>query len=228
MLIVENLNLTREAFALTAAFTLPQATRAAIIGPSGGGKSTLLSLIAGFDTPNTGRILWNDTDLTTQIPGQRPVAMIFQDNNLFPHLDLLTNVALGASPQARPSAEARAAAATALSRVGLSGMETRKPNALSGGQQSRAALARLILTARPVVLMDEPFSALGPAMRAEMLDLVAELLPEATILMVTHDPEDARRFADKTIFVDAGVVAAPQDTDVLFASPGTALAAYLR
>jgi len=199
----------------------------AVIGPSGGGKSTFLSLIAGFQVPDKGQIFWNDTDLTALSPGARPVAMLFQDNNLFPHLDSLSNVALGEAPVAHPSSETKERAREALKRVGLTGLEFRKPSELSGGQQSRVALARLLLTNRPVILMDEPFSALGPSQRKEMLALVKELLPAATILMVTHDPDDARD-TKQTVVVSNGLVSSPHETTALFADPPPALRAYLR
>ncbi len=227
MLKIEGVKFQRDEFSLTAEFSLREGSRAAIIGPSGGGKSTLLSLIAGFDQPDEGRILWAGRDLAGILPGKRPVAVLFQDNNLFPHLDLLTNVALGASPRARPSQAALEQASDALLQVGLSGFEARKPGALSGGQQSRAALARILLTKRPVVLMDEPFSALGPSLRKEMLELVIRLLPKATLLMVTHDPEDAKRIASQVLFVNDAKVSPPADTAEFFAHPEGDVAAYL-
>ncbi|MEK6217201.1 MAG: ATP-binding cassette domain-containing protein [Boseongicola sp.] len=227
MLKIEGVKFRRDNFSLTADFSLAEGTRAAITGPSGGGKSTLLSLIAGFDQPDEGRILSAGSDLAGVLPGKRPVAVLFQDNNLFPHLDLLTNVALGASPHAKPRQAALEQALDALSRVGLLGFEARKPGVLSGGQQSRAALARILLTKRPVVLMDEPFSALGPSLRAEMLDLVIRLLPEATLLMVTHDPEDAKRFASQVLFVNDGTVSPPKDTAEFFEHPEGDVAEYL-
>ncbi|NND42381.1 MAG: ATP-binding cassette domain-containing protein [Silicimonas sp.] len=227
MLTLENVQLTRGAFTLTADFAVDAPGIVAVIGPSGSGKSTLLSLIAGFETPEKGRVLWDGQDLTGIPPGKRPVAVLFQDNNLFPHLDLVSNVALGASPQARPSPDVLNRARQALSGVGLSGFESRKPGALSGGQQSRAALARVFLTDRQIVLMDEAFSALGPALRSEMLGLVKELLPKALILMITHDPDDAKRWTERTIFVDDGRVHPPVGTEELFADPPEALSRYL-
>lgn len=227
MLTLDGLRLTRGDFTLTADCTVPAQGITALIGPSGGGKSTLLSLIAGFADPDAGRILWGDLLLTPLPPGKRPVATLFQDNNLFPHLDVLTNVCLGLAPGGRPSASQKARAMDALARVGLTGFETRKPGALSGGQQSRAALARILLTERPIVLMDEPFAALGPALKAEMLDLVAELLAKATVLMVTHDPSDARRIAGTTMLVDDGAVSAPVETSALLDDPPPGLAEYL-
>lgn len=217
----------RDGFALSADCVVEGPGITAVIGPSGGGKSTLLSLVAGFELPDRGRVLWNDRDIGPLPPGARPVAILFQDNNLFPHLDVLTNVALGAAPDGRPSTEVLERARAALAEVGLRGMEARLPGALSGGQQSRAALARVLLTDREIVLMDEAFSALGPALRAEMLGLVATLLDDRLILMVTHDPEDAKRFAPQTVFVEGGKVYPPENTGELFAAPHGQLAAYL-
>ena len=108
-------------------------------------------------------------------------------------------------------------------------MGGRRPAELSGGQQSRAALARALLRARPLLLLDEPFAALGPALKADMLALVADVAAEtrATLLMVTHDPEDARRHASLTVLVDDGTALAPQPTASLFANPPVGLRAYL-
>ena len=201
----------------------------AVIGPSGAGKSTLLSLIAGFLEPVAGRVTWQDDDLRHLPPGQRPVSSVFQDNNLIPHLDARRNVALGVAPNLRLSPDQAAAVDAVLARVGLQGKETRRPAALSGGEQGRVALARALVRDRPIVLLDEPFAALGPALKAEMLDLVRETLVQdgRTVLMVTHDPADARRVAAATILVADGRAHAPVDTAALFANPPPALAAYL-
>lgn len=227
MLTLEKILFERDGFSLTADCAMEAPGLVAVIGPSGGGKSTLLSLIAGFDLPDSGRILWQGRDLKDDPPGKRPVAVLFQDHNLFPHLDVLTNVSLGADPSARPSEESRARARDALARVELDGFEARRPAELSGGQQSRAALARILLTDRPIVLMDEAFSALGPALRGEMLALVQELLSDALVLMVTHDPQDALQRAPRTIFVEDGQVYPPRLTEALFADPPEGLSRYL-
>ena len=227
MLTLERIRVDLGGFSLEADFSVEAPGLVAVIGPSGSGKSTLLSVIAGFEVPDEGRVLWHGEDLAPKPPGARPVAVLFQDNNLFPHLDTLSNVALGESPRASPSPETCARARDALGRVGLAGYENRRPGELSGGQQSRAALARVLLTDRPVILMDEAFSALGPALRADMLALVSELLPDALKLMVTHDPADARRWAERTIFIDDGTVHPPVATDSLFADPPDALSRYL-
>ncbi|AZQ65780.1 ATP-binding cassette domain-containing protein [Silicimonas algicola] len=226
MLRLEGVEFARGGFRLAADISVPSGITA-VIGPSGGGKSTLLSLIAGFEVPDRGRVLWDRRDLGPLAPGARLVAVLFQDNNLFPHLDVLANVALGLAPRTRPTSEDVSRARAALERVGLTGFEDRRPGALSGGQQSRAALARVLLTDRPVVLMDEAFSALGPALRGEMLDLVRDLLPDATILMVTHDPDDALRVAQQVIFVEEGRVAPPVPTKAFFDAPSEAVRRYL-
>ena len=136
---------------------------------------------------------------------------------------------LGLSPRFRLTAAETGRIDAALDRVGLPGMGARKPGALSGGQQSRAALARALLRARPILLLDEPFSALGPALKSDMLGLVTEIAGEtgALVLMVTHDPADARRFADRTVLVSGGIAAAPVLTEELFRRPPPALRDYL-
>jgi thiamine transport system ATP-binding protein len=229
MLTFEEVLLSQGDFALTADVTLPEAEIIALIGPSGAGKSTILSAIAGFFAPTLGRICWNCADLTGVAPGARPVSMLFQDNNLFPHLTAAQNVGLGLRPDLKLSPAQLAAVETALAQVGLSGFGGRKPGALSGGQQGRVALARVLLADRPLVLLDEPFSALGPALKDEMLDLVRDKLHAAgkTVIMVTHDPADARRIAGFAALVADGVVTAPVATADLLDNPPPALAAYL-
>jgi len=214
---------------LSADFAVGDTGITAVIGPSGAGKSTLLSLIAGFLEPVAGRVTWQADDLRHLPPGERPVSIVFQDNNLFPHLDARRNVALGVAPNLRLSPDQAAAVDAVLARVGLQGKETRRPAALSGGEQGRVALARALVRDRPIVLLDEPFAALGPALKAEMLDLVQETLAQdgRTVLMVTHDPADARRVAAETILVADGRAHAPVDAAALFANPPPALAAYL-
>lgn len=229
MLTLEQLDIRQDTFELRADFALATGAIAAVIGPSGAGKSTLLNVIAGFFAPVDGRVLWMGQDITALPPAQRPVAMLFQDNNLFPHLTVAQNVGLGIRPDLRLSRQDQTRVAQALTRVGLSGLEGRKPSALSGGQQGRVALARVLVQRCPLILLDEPFAALGPALKNEMLDLVAALAAEtgATLLMVSHDPADARRIAPLVIIVADGVALPPQPTLPLLDNPPPALAAYL-
>lgn len=229
MLALEGLRLRAGDFRLAADLTVPRGATVAVMGPSGGGKSTLLSALAGFLAPEAGRILWEGRDLGPLAPGARPVGILFQDNNLFPHLTALQNVALGLRPSLRPRLAERERAEAALAQVGLAGMGGRYPAELSGGQQSRAALARLLAQDRPLVLMDEPFAALGPALKAEMLALTRDTLSArgATLLLVTHDPEDARAIADLVLVVAEGRAHPPRPTAALLADPPPALRAYL-
>ena len=229
MLKLENCKIKNGKFVLRADFELNTGNSFAVIGPSGSGKSTLLEAIAGFRDFSHGRILWRDQDITDLPPGKRPVAILFQDGNLFPHLSAYQNVALGLRPNGKLSADEQIQVTAALDRVGLSGMGDRKPSELSGGQRSRVALARVLVQRRDLLLLDEPFAALGPALKAEMLDLVAELVSEtgATLLMVSHDPEDARRITDQALLVADGTVHSPEDTSMLLDNPPAALRSYL-
>jgi thiamine transport system ATP-binding protein len=201
----------------------------AVIGPSGAGKSTLLSLISGFERPQSGRILVDGFDITPMAPAQRPCTTLFQDHNLFAHLDVERNVGLGLDPGLRLSAEQRAVVAQALADVGLTGFERRLPGQLSGGERQRVAIARCLVRHRPILLLDEPFAALGPGLRREMLDLVQALRARAglTVLMVTHDPEDARYAADRTAFIAGGRVVMADATETVLGSQVAEVRAYL-
>ena len=229
MLRLENVVLAQGAFRLTADWQLEAGARVALIGPSGAGKSSLLSAIAGFFAPMSGRVLWDGADIGALTPGARPLTILFQDQNLFPHLTVEQNLGLGLRPDLRLSVAQKAQVSQAIERVGLRGLASRKPGQLSGGQAGRAALARALLRARPLLLLDEPFAALGPALKAEMLELVDEVASDtgATVLMVTHDPQDAQRFAGLTGLVADGVAHSPAPTAALFADPPAALRAYL-
>ncbi len=229
MLTFDRLLLTQGNFRLAADFSLPPGGITALVGPSGAGKSTLLSAIAGFLTPAHGRILWQGQDLAALPPGARPLSILFQDQNLFPHLTVAQNLGLGLRPDLRLGDADRDRVSDALALVGLTGLADRKPGSLSGGQQSRVALARTLLRARPLLLLDEPFAALGPALRAEMLDLVLSLTATAgtSVLMVSHDPADALRVAARTMWLAGERLEPPTETAPLFANPPPALAAYL-
>lgn len=229
MLQLDRLTFTQPGFFLTADWSAEPGSLIAIMGPSGAGKSTLLSMIAGFLPPTSGRVLWQGADLAPVPPGQRPVTILFQDQNLFPHLSVAQNLGLGLRPDLRLSDADRARVEQALARVGLTGLGDRRPAQLSGGQASRAALARALLRARPILMLDEPFAALGPALRAEMLALVREVARDtgALVLMVTHDPEDARALGGKLAFVADGVVHPPVETGKLLNEPPPEVLNYL-
>lgn len=229
MLTLENLQIAMDHGVLSGSLTLSGGKRVAVLGPSGAGKSTLLDAIAGFRDLASGRIILNGQEISPLRPDQRPVSILFQDGNLFPHLTLERNLGLALRPGGgRLRADEKAQVAQALARVGLEGYGDRKPGTLSGGQQGRAGLARVLLQARPVILLDEPFAALGPALKVEMLAEVASVASRlnALTLMVTHDPKDARSFADEVILVADGQVYAPVPTQVFFANPPAAFLAY--
>lgn len=229
MLELEHLTLVQGAFQLTAHWALNPGAKLALLGGSGEGKSTLLMGLAGFLAPASGRILWQGRDLAPLTPAARPMAMLFQDQNLFPHLTLGQNLGLALNPRLKLTAQDHRRITQVLERLGLSGMQARKPADLSGGQQGRAALGRVLLQGRPILLLDEPFAALGPALKSDLLALVAELAAEAgtTVILVTHDPADAKRFADQVVLVHDGVAEPPTDTTAIFADPPPALRAYL-
>lgn len=229
MLSLSNVQIRQEGFSLSAGFEVAPGQRVAVIGPSGAGKSTLVNAICGFVDLAQGALHWQGRDITHAAPSERDMAILFQDNNLFPHLTIAQNVGLGIRPALKLTAAETTRVTEALRRVGLAGFEDRRPGALSGGQQSRAALARALVQQKAWMVLDEPFAALGPALRAEMLDLVDAVAAEtgAGLLMVTHSPDDARRIADSVIFVADGVAHPPVATAELLDNPPPALKAYL-
>mgnify|MGYP005992218293 CR=1 FL=1 len=230
MLTLENLNVVMDGSALTGSLSLAPGRKVAVLGPSGAGKSTLLDVIAGFRLLDSGAVGWSGKDLTQLPPDKRPVSILFQDGNLFPHLTVFRNLLLALKPNGRrASQEDQVRIEGALKRVGLAGMSGRTPGTLSGGQQSRAALARVMLQGRPIILLDEPFSALGPALKAEMLALVREVAGSlgALVVMVTHAPADARRFAEDVVLVAEGKVHLPVATAAFFANPPEAYRDYV-
>ncbi len=229
MLRLDALELVYPDFRLTADWSTGPDQIIAVVGPSGAGKSTLLMTVAGFLPPRSGRVLWQDRELTPLSPTQRPISILFQDQNLFPHLTLDQNLGLALSPELRLDKGQKAQVAAVLERLGLKGLGGRRPADLSGGQQGRAALGRVLLQNRPILLLDEPFAALGPALKTDLLNLVRDMAVEAKtlVLLVTHDPTDAQRYAAQTVLVADGKAAPPQQTAALFQNPPKALRDYL-
>lgn len=179
-----------------------------VIGPSGAGKSTLLDLLAGFALPDSGRLTLAGADLLALPPAERPFTTLFQSHNLFEHLSVAQNIGLGVNPNLKLSPSQQEYVVQAASRLGLAGLLERRPPELSGGQQQRVALARCLVRARPFLLLDEPFSALDPALRQEMLQEVQRLAHEEGkgVLLISHHPEEARQVADRLALLQEGTI----------------------
>ena len=165
----------------------------AVQGPSGVGKTTLLELIAGFQMPTAGNLTWDDKDLVPLPPWQRPVTTVFQADTLFSHLSCLDNVLIGLGPEEKPTPALHTYIDEYFTQLGLKGLQSRMPSQISGGQQQRVALVRALIRARPILLLDESFSALDWDMRKECFDALKTVVAshEMATLLVSHDTRDA-------------------------------------
>ncbi len=190
-------------------FELSRGDSLVVLGASGCGKTTLLQIIAGFLKAKSGDLIFANQDLAEQEPSQRPITTLFQEHNLFNHLNVRDNVALGLSPSLKLSAEQWQRVDHAVERVGLGDKSRVLPASLSGGQKQRAGLARSLARQRPILLLDEPFSALDPALRKSMLNQVRELQAQErlVLIMVSHFPEDAVALGDKVLLMEEGQMA---------------------
>jgi thiamine transport system ATP-binding protein len=177
----------------------------AISGQSGSGKSTLLDLIAGFLSPSGGTLTLDGSDLLPLPPERRPVSILFQSETLFDHLSAGRNLALGLPAGIAP-AEARSRIAAALAEVGLPGIENQRAATLSGGEKQRVALARTLLRDRPVLLLDEPFSALDDSTRTTVRELVRNLTVRHRwiTLLVSHHADDVQALAARRYRLEDG------------------------
>jgi sulfate transport system ATP-binding protein len=178
----------------------------ALLGPSGGGKSTLLRIIAGLERPDTGRVEIEGVD-ATRLPAQRrDVGFVFQHYAAFKHLSVYRNVAFGLEIRRRPKDEIRARVYQMLELVHLEQFADRLPSQLSGGQRQRMALARALAIEPKVLLLDEPFGALDAKVRKELRDWLRRLHDEmhVTTVFVTHDQEEALEVSDELVVINAG------------------------
>lgn len=201
----------------------------AVVGPSGAGKSTFLNLISGFASISSGSIIWNEQEISHLPPAKRSVSILFQDNNLFPHLSVWRNLALAVTHWPKISRDNEGKLKAVMSEVGILGLENRKPSELSGGQQSRVALARVLLQKNKILLLDEPFSALGPSLKDQMLELIKKIAKnkKLLVLMVTHEPADAKKVASQTLVVKDKKVHPPLSTEKALDPVNGPLADYL-
>jgi ABC-type Fe3+/spermidine/putrescine transport system ATPase subunit len=178
----------------------------ALLGPSGCGKTTTLRMIAGFETPDEGRIHVGGADVTDVPVHRRNLGMIFQSYALFPHRTVAENVAFGLRMRGLPRRDIADAVARALKQVALAGYEARRPAQLSGGEQQRVALARALVVRPPVLLCDEPLGALDRKLRQSMQFELKQLQKDlgVTLIFVTHDQEEAMAMADRIAVMNAG------------------------
>lgn len=217
MIKLEHLAYTYEHQHLVFNLAVNTGERIAVLGPSGAGKSTLLSLIAGFLPSEKGILFLNGCDHTKTAPVKRPISMLFQDNNLFPHLTVRQNIGLGLDPGLKLTDTQKILLENRAKQVSLNEHLDRLPSQLSGGQRQRVAIARCLVREQPILLLDEPFSALDPALRIEMLALLEQLCEEKklTLLMVSHSLEDAIKIASRAIVIDNGTIVYDGNTQSL-------------
>jgi putative spermidine/putrescine transport system ATP-binding protein len=194
----------------------------ALLGPSGSGKTTALRLLAGFETPDAGRVLVDGQDVTSLAPARRRFGMVFQHYALFPHLDVGENVAFGLAP-VLTRAERTARVAAALEQVDLAGLERRRVAELSGGQQQRVALARALAPEPRVLLLDEPLSNLDPALRERTRRELREVVRRVgiTTVLVTHEQDEAFELGDRIALLRGGRLEQLGAPAALYANPET-------
>src|SRR5689334_23089432 len=200
---------------------IPDGDLTALLGPSGGGKSTLLRVIAGLETPDSGSVVINGTDSTSMPPQRRNVGFVFQHYAAFKHLTVRRNVAFGLEIRKRPKAEIKARVQELLELVHLEQFGDRLPSQLSGGQRQRMALARALAVNPGVLLLDEPFGALDAQVRKELRDWLRRLHDEVpvTTVFVTHDQEEALEVADEIVVISHGKVEQVGTPDDLYDRP---------
>ncbi|WP_019937470.1 ABC transporter ATP-binding protein [Bordetella sp. FB-8] len=205
----------------------PAGSFTALLGPSGCGKSTTLRMIAGLDTPTSGRILIGGRDVTALAPAQRRVAMVFQSYALFPHLSVRENILFGLRVRKEPKRDYERRLSRVAGLLGLATLLERKPAQLSGGQQQRVALGRAVISEAPVCLMDEPLSNLDAQLRQDMRREIRGLQQELAITMVyvTHDQTEAMSMADQVVLLNAGRIEQQGTPQELYTRPATPFAA---
>ena len=193
------------ALKIDSSFAVPEGTGAALMGASGAGKSSILSVVAGFYQATHSDISFCGQPLDNLEPAQRPLTILFQNHNLFAHLSVWKNIAIGLDPRLKLSSSQAQQVEEAMLSMGLANMHKRLPSTLSGGQQQRVALARCLVRDKPLLLLDEPFSGLDEARQQDMRELIKQLMHEnnLTLLLATHQSEDASQLCEQVIEVKA-------------------------
>lgn len=226
---IEIKNLTKKFGSLTVlngiSEKIEKGEKIVIIGPSGGGKSTFLRCLNLLETPTSGSILFEGTDITDKKTDinkiRRKMSMVFQHFNLFPHKTVLQNLTLApVTLRLMDEKEAEKKAKSLLERIGLPDKSESYPSSLSGGQQQRIAIARSIMMSPDIILFDEPTSALDPEMVGEVLNLMKQLASEGmTMICVTHEMGFAREVATRVFFMDGGKIAEQGTPGEIFEKP---------
>ena len=202
---------------------IPDGKLVGLLGPSGCGKSTMLYMISGLLTPTEGKIYFGENDVTKVPTENRGVGLVFQNYALYPHLTVKQNIIFPLQNLKRKDKltkeEMDKRAYNAAKIVQIDEFLDRKPNALSGGQQQRLCIARALAVKPEVILMDEPTSALDPISTSKIEDLVMELKKQYTIVMVTHNMQQATRVADETVFFLLGEIIEHNNTEAMFSMP---------
>jgi len=208
-------------------FTIPGGEFFSMLGPSGCGKTTTLRMIAGFESPDAGRILLQGGDVTNVPPPKRNVNMVFQSYGLFPHMSVADNVAFGPKIRKLGRSEIDERVREVIHTVRLEGMEDRRPGQLSGGQQQRVALARALVNRPAALLLDEPLGALDLKLRKEMQLELKDLQQRTgtTFVYVTHDQEEAMTMSDRIAVMNGGVVEQLATPRELYQRPTSAFVA---
>ena len=193
------------------------------LGPSGSGKSSVLRMIAGLESPDSGRVVIDGRDVSGVPPWERDIGMVFQSYAVFPHMNVEENVSYGLRMRRRPKAQVRQRVAELLALVGLAGTEERDVVTLSGGEQQRVALARALALAPPILLLDEPLSALDEKIRREMQTELKRIQKQTgtTFVYVTHDQEEALTMSDRIAVIDRGECVQCDTPRTLFRRPRT-------
>ncbi len=199
--VLDNLHKTWPMKDIRLSLTLEKGGSLALLGPSGCGKSTILRMIAGFLSPDSGRILLDGQDITGLPPGKRKIGYMFQEHALFPHLSVEDNIGYGLVSFGKSKKESRREAAHWLERIGLAGFGRRRVTSLSGGEKQRVSLARTLAVRPALVLFDEPLSSLDAPLRRRLREELRREQKELgyTALYVTHDEEEALALADTIV-----------------------------
>ncbi|MBW2623946.1 MAG: ABC transporter ATP-binding protein [Deltaproteobacteria bacterium] len=225
MALLEVHNVSKKFGSITAlngiSFDLEEGQILCFLGPSGCGKTTLLRMIAGLETPDTGQVVFNGIDIAAVPAHRRQFGMMFQEFALFPHKNVFENVAFGLERQKRSPREITLRASQVLAMVGLEGFDHRKINEISGGERQRVALARSLAAQPRLLMLDEPLGSLDQALRARLILDLRRILKKVgvTVIFVTHDQSEAFTLADSVAVIDRGRIEQIDEPEALYMRP---------